>query len=908
MTAAFAAEGCSRSISADGASSSSSAPQQQRKAIMLKGPSLTSKTYFLPLPDTLDQLISQATSLFSIPPGKVPHITLGTDERAIILRESYDFIRDRELLHFRWSAETPRRNLANRVRWDAPTTPFALNASASPQNENAPASAQQTSPTQKRDLTITTRANTIANRDPNTQFGDGAAARKAHAKRVLEEQRKKREEEHTADTLGAAPVVDEADQEAVVNGDADAAAKSALELASTSATATAEAEVMVVTENQAEETAAMDADLATAEGDASGVDPPSQVESEHVSPSAPELEVQEALLPPAEVTITIESPPRKKHVDNGGLDTPPSSGSRSNSPFLSSDRALTSARQHADAGDEPSSSPMSSPTRDVSSRHRNILSAATSSMPELEVVSVTIEEPETFVQEDQHQDDTPLSEEAVLADPPASAGGAERSDAAEASEAPLELPAPSQNSRVTDSATASLATKADDVELNRIYGYLSNLISQLLSHKSNFAFQRPLSTEFAQFSSRTSSRPAVDLFTIRDNLAARRYGSAHLEGRMAANAVRTEFEDDLNLLYANARRFYGVRSGEAECVEHLEKFSRSFLNEWKRTQGGSPGARVEKKSAGPFGMTLTPGAAGIRTLIFSGNGRRPDHGLKRNTSYEAALPTLTIPGLVKRPAQPARATSEAFERALRAATATPQADRIKPKQQVVAPFATRSVIETDFMARPPPQQQQQQPQEAPAAQTPTSANNKRKLAEVAFASQESSSRSPSPPPSPSPTKQTRQALTLKPTKSTRRARKKAKQAAAAAAAAEEEDQRDFESPASEPAAKRSRTSAAKVQQPAPAKVSPELPLTPTTTAGGRSLRPRKNSTSTTATVTPPMTPPRTGKKITGKKGWVVIPVTEEVEQFGVQSMDVDGFEVTGSRRRSSRQRKPVNLD
>ncbi len=55
----------------------------------------------------------------------------------------------------------------------------------------------------------------------------------------------------------------------------------------------------------------------------------------------------------------------------------------------------------------------------------------------------------------------------------------------------------------------------------------------------------------------------------------------------------------------------------------------------------------------------------------------------------------------------------------------------------------------------------------------------------------------------------------------------------------------------------------------------------------------------------PQTPPRKAKKGSNAKA---LEAADEAMAFALESMDVDGFEVTGSRRRSSRQRKPVHLD
>ncbi|TKY86684.1 hypothetical protein EX895_004324 [Sporisorium graminicola] len=997
---------------------------QPRKAVMLKGPSLTSKTFFVPLPDTLDQLVARAVQLFPVPPGKVPHITLGSDERAIILEESYDFIRDRELLHFRWSAETPRRNLANRVRWDqsaASTSANLFASTSSPQSsastsDEVPLSSSSTassaetlkaqlqgSPSSKGNVASTTRANTIANRDPNTQFGEGVAARKAHAQRVLAEQQRKREESHSADALGAAPILMESDQDVVLDTDPDATAKAALELAATLplvdaakdtiATATMQEDVPAVVENK---------------DDASTV----EIDDDQIETSSDA--VPEVVLAPASVAMTIESPPRKKPVDNGGLDTPPSSGSRSSSPFHANERSRpVDHRMCTQANDEPSSSPISSPTRDVSSRFRNALSAMP--VPELgEAVDIASSDSD----KEQARIDAESSNGSVVNDLVATAilSANQQSDAAmspdedtrpasvsqtkEIETAAVSAPAPA----AAPAATKPVVSQANDRELNRIYSFLSNLVSQLLSHKANWAFQRPMSVEFEQFSAR-SSRP-VDLFTIRDSLASRKYGSQHLEGRMAANAVVTDFEDDLTLLYTNARRFFGVRSTQAECVEHLEKFSRSFLNEWKRTQGSaaqakahaghvasevasrlsqqrSPGSRSEKGpallSSSPFPMLLTPGSSaaihgaggstGKKTVGNNGQPlastiglmRRPDFGFKRNTSYEGTL------NAAKRPTQPQRptsTTSEAFERALRAATSTPQAERIKPRQEVVAPFATRSVIESDFMARLAPSQlqPQQQPQTqqadvspTPAARTPIAMGSKRKLSEALLeASVPSAARSPSvsPPPSPSPTKRNKQqpVATPKPAKSASRrsSKKKARQAAAAAAAAAEratkmtEQKRGRQTPAGDaheeqlvlelidprlPPAKRTRAArstadgdadalkiTSKAQSTGRAKAAkPDVAVDAAgveSSPGGRTLRSRRSSYSAAERehVPPPKTPPKKKGRSSSKYAHAGVADAQPSTPPVSESMDLDGFEVMGSCRRSARQRKPVNLD
>ncbi|PWN30613.1 hypothetical protein BDZ90DRAFT_18912 [Jaminaea rosea] len=164
--------------------------------IVIRGPEATAKRYFTAMPRTLDTLLLKARSLFPVPPGYTPYMTLEHDENAVILEDALPFIREREVLVFRWSPETPRKSSGNRVRWDSsvekggegdkgnasttsgspPTTSFNRRSAATASEESAASSSSSSSGAQA---------------TPSR----GAAARAAHAKRVLEEQRRLREEE-----------------------------------------------------------------------------------------------------------------------------------------------------------------------------------------------------------------------------------------------------------------------------------------------------------------------------------------------------------------------------------------------------------------------------------------------------------------------------------------------------------------------------------------------------------------------------------------------------------------------------------------------------------------------------------------------------------------------------------------
>jgi hypothetical protein len=138
--------------------------------------------------------------------------------------------------------------------------------------------------------------------------------------------------------------------------------------------------------------------------------------------------------------------------------------------------------------------------------------------------------------------------------------------------------------------------------------------------------------------------------------------------------------------------------------------------------------------------------------------RKPDFLYKPTGSYEGQV--------AKRPAGAVVTTSEAFERALRAPLQTPQAERVKRRADMVAPFATRSVIESPVCASAPVSVRTAEDASA-SVLTPGKHN--------AEPSRSATSPSLSPPPSPSPTKRTAP-TTLKPSKSARRAKRNAARA------------------------------------------------------------------------------------------------------------------------------------
>ncbi|CAO1619162.1 unnamed protein product [Parajaminaea phylloscopi] len=148
------------------------------------------------MPRSLDILILKAQSLFPVPPGHTPYITLEHDEHTELLEDALPFIREREVLVLRWTPETPRRSSGNRVRWhqsvtDAQAGTSSSGSSSPPSRQPVKPSANRTAPTTK--VAALSRSLRIP---PITSVATrGPEVRAAHAKRVLAEQQRLRDAE-----------------------------------------------------------------------------------------------------------------------------------------------------------------------------------------------------------------------------------------------------------------------------------------------------------------------------------------------------------------------------------------------------------------------------------------------------------------------------------------------------------------------------------------------------------------------------------------------------------------------------------------------------------------------------------------------------------------------------------------
>ncbi|UZJ52393.1 hypothetical protein CBS101457_001713 [Exobasidium rhododendri] len=81
------------------------------RAVIIKGPKPDSRSYITAVPDDLETLIQKASDLFPVPPSHTPHFTLADDASVIVLPDFLPLIREREVLIFQWTPDTPRSSL-----------------------------------------------------------------------------------------------------------------------------------------------------------------------------------------------------------------------------------------------------------------------------------------------------------------------------------------------------------------------------------------------------------------------------------------------------------------------------------------------------------------------------------------------------------------------------------------------------------------------------------------------------------------------------------------------------------------------------------------------------------------------------------------------------------------------------
>ncbi|PWN47364.1 hypothetical protein IE53DRAFT_390507 [Violaceomyces palustris] len=626
-------------------------PSPPPRAILLKGPSTNSKTYFTALPGSLHELIEKAKEYFPVPPDTTPHITLGTDERAILLQDSLPFVRDRELLVFRWAPNTPKRQLGMRVRWDQtlddPTPSERISSAQTPSHPSSSSHHHHQLQLSSQNLLLPNPSSSSQRppnrpwsnptaRDPSSKFGTGAAARAAHAQRVLQRQRKMREAELRAEMMESTEMRSKIHQQPQMELEGEEE----------------EGEVLL--------------------GGASK-----------------RFKADLALPPPP----TVQSPVRNKTMSLSTSaappDTPPSSSGSSPPPYHSEEKS-NEAGNHQDLMDDESgllnrkkkknpygarrqedqsSSPLQSPTREINAAivrahvpppaflvgggGRLGESLIASRRSEEGGEEARKEEKKNTLSSNRSEDDDERSQpisKLDLADLPTVKGGSDRDGSAvptdgredsrqvrvasEEEEVREDLASKKgsvegnqswsslgdqdadqvdprermeggdQGGVVVDAGeTETTREKEDqdrqtterDAKLAKTYGAMSAVVESLKSHPGNKVFRDSMSEEFLRFSSNLSR--AVDFQIILEKIRSRSYSSPPVSSWYANGVVEEEgegsveegrrkafslFKEDLELFWFNAKRFYGAGSAEALCADSIKRFSSIVLDEWER--------------------------------------------------------------------------------------------------------------------------------------------------------------------------------------------------------------------------------------------------------------------------------------------------------------------------------------
>jgi hypothetical protein len=174
------------------------------KAIIIKGPSADCKSYFTGLPDTLEELIQKASKLFPVPPNHTAHLMLEGDD-AILMPDVLRYLKDREVLTFHWTANTPRSSLRQPSRKSEEMSRLLNSSGGSSSGSNE--SGSRTSRGVRWDQSVLLKNDVAMSRSNSEGNGSGAhhaapaakpfryssAARAEHSKRVLSEQQEQRE-------------------------------------------------------------------------------------------------------------------------------------------------------------------------------------------------------------------------------------------------------------------------------------------------------------------------------------------------------------------------------------------------------------------------------------------------------------------------------------------------------------------------------------------------------------------------------------------------------------------------------------------------------------------------------------------------------------------------------------------
>ncbi|CAO1629988.1 unnamed protein product [Sympodiomycopsis kandeliae] len=588
-------------------------------AIVLKSQDKESKRYITELPRSLDGLLLKAQSLFPVPSGHTPYITLDQDDQTVILEDAIPFIRDREVLVFRWSPETPRKCTGNRVKWDSSVTSSATSsgsrsnvtlftpASSSQSHRpvlmsrqlsssGTPSSSSSSSPMPSLQP-IRSPPNTIAQShdqhqrtslkppQPLHQKSQAQLHRAAHTRRVLEEQRRQREAEEAeeAQQAGEDRTISENAQTEESNNDG----------------AMMDDDTVAPSNHQADENTS--ASNVNAANDPSLLGSTSETcpDRQHDGSSSQRGEEQEqhnmsvpdtmptlflSQLAPSDLEVSGSSPPPYSSP-HANVESTTSSSSNDNT--AQNHRQVTPENDERSSSSEPASSPLAaSPTRDV---HAAVIK--TSMSPHLGDKLIAGPSSQQSVTDGQQEEDVTAQQEEAATEPHTNPFEEQQEDesfdmsqsqdvSGGDSDEELEQNVLLQSSPSSPQSTLSEVEAAQQnisvsPDQNELQGVMRSVIQNLRNHPSNDAFRDPLPKDFQSFAEMADDDGggAIDLHIISGRIDRGEYGSGQ-EGL-------SQFRLDLQRMWLLLRDFYGPRSPQGRCATVMEKFAEVLLNELK---------------------------------------------------------------------------------------------------------------------------------------------------------------------------------------------------------------------------------------------------------------------------------------------------------------------------------------
>lgn len=515
--------------------------------------------------------MAKARDLFCVPPNHTPHFTLADDSNVIVLPDFLPLVREREVLIFRWTPDTPRSSLRRSIGQPIEVQPDAISLD-SRGNRIDESSNNTNNDVIKSSRGVRWDESVVSNEEKNKQrhaprpksqkeARDSAASRQRaeYVKQKIQEQEELRQREEEAEIL-----TNETASTAKYSFTPSTSINSPLH------------DPFVIPNN---------ADIS--------------VDSSHTLATTSKL-TQEDLL------VSGSSPPS----------------------YSSPTPKLTSHGEE----EQQTSSPLASPTRDIRGARKTDHSKAW--MMGLGAEKHRQEEEDKEEQQQQQETEQEEAEVSSTEDKSQEdTTGRTKNDAVETEvgkdhtptiidltddavgvqvEAVVESKQEDRMAVVTEEinmdeleeeAAVEQATspqRAPEINFKDIPSYqtMKSVVNQLRSHPSNQTFRQPCSEEFSQFC-QERNRPVIDLFTISNCIVLGKYG---------VQDPLKHFKADLDQMWNNIRTYYAPQSQESQSAGILDTFGGIILEEWKRSSNAAAARSIKTRpniSRAPYSTPMS---------------------------------------------------------------------------------------------------------------------------------------------------------------------------------------------------------------------------------------------------------------------------------------------------------------